>query len=151
MSTTQKIIAVLVYTLVIASSVYYLSPTKTIEVTKIETQVVIKEVQASKTHTKSVVQTNKDGSSTSVTETDNTTDTTTNASSETKSEVSKEVVRASNGPTIGALVGLDVTNPAGGYIFAGQISFPIPLLPVSIVLQGATNKTVMAGLTLRLP
>lgn len=151
MSTQQKVLILAVYSLVLASTVYFLSPTKTVTVTKTEIKEVIKEVQASNTHYKQTIKKNKDGSSLTETIADNTTNTTTDSTSETKTETTKEVTRSSNGPTIGVLAGLNVTRPQDGYFFAGQISFPVPILPIALVVQAASNKTAMLGLTLKLP
>lgn len=151
MTTPQKLLAVAIYSLLLASTVYYLSPTKTITVTKTEIDETSKQKSKSKTHSKSIIETHPDGTSTTTTVADNSTDTNTDTNLDIKSETSKEVTRAQNGPTIGVLAGLNITHPQDGYFFAGQISFPVPILPVSIILQGATNKTAMLGLTLKLP
>ena len=151
MSTSQKVLVAVFYTLLVASASCYLSPTKTVTVTKTETVVVTKTVEAINSHTKTVTRTRPDGTATTITISDNSSNTITDSDLETKTEITKEVTRASNGPSIGALVGLDITSPASGYFFAGQISFPVPILPVSLILQGATNKTAMLGLTLKLP
>lgn len=151
MSTTQKILALAVYSLVLASFVYFLSPTKTLTVTKIEVKEVIKEVEASKTHTKTVMNTHKDGTSTTIIIADNDTNTTIDTNKDTKTEITKEVTRSSNGISIGLLRGINVSDLSSKYFYAAQVSLPITILPVSIVLQAATNKTVMLGLTLKLP
>lgn len=148
---TKKIVIGLVYTLVIVSATYYLSPTKTITQTKTVTVEVASKQTESNTHSKTVEEVRSDGSKTTTTIVDNTTDSVFNKSKNINTETSKTVERSRNGMSIAVLAGLDVTNPSSGYIFAGQVAFPIPILPISILLQAQSNKTGLIGLELKLP
>lgn len=148
---TKKILIGLVYTLVIVSTTYYLSPTKTITKTETKTMEVVREVQASNTHTKTIERTKPDGTKTTITDTTNSTNTSTDTDLASDTSTEKTVERSKNGMSVALLAGLDVTNLQGGYIFAGQVALPLPILPISILLQGQSNKTGMIGLELKLP
>lgn len=141
MSNSQKVLALAVYSLILASAVYYFSPSKIVTVTKTEIKEVVKEVQASNTHTKTVVRTHRDGTQTTVTVADNSTNTVTDSNTETKIETSKTIERAQDGVTIAALAGVDTSNLSKGFVYGASVSKPI-LGPISLGAWFLTSGTI---------
>lgn len=112
---------------------------------KVITKTVTVEVEKKqeKTNTVIVKVTKPDGTVTETT----TTNTETNTETKTKDKSETIVQNKKQSLHISALAGLDVTNPAGGFVFGAHVSKQI-LGPVSIGLFGLTNKTVGASIGL---
>lgn len=106
--------------------------------TKVETKVVTVEVEKTKVVEKKVIveKVNPDGSKTTVTTVDTNTETQTDTN--TNSTTIKENKKSSL--NVYAMGGLDVSNPANGFIVGAHVSKQL-LGPVSIGLFGFTNKT----------
>lgn len=106
--------------------------------TKVETKTVTVEVEKTKVVEKKVIveKTNPDGSKTTVTTVDTNTETQTDSTSNTTT------VKENKKSTLNvyAMGGLDVTNPANGFIVGAHVSKQL-IGPISIGLFGFTNKT----------
>lgn len=126
----------------------FLIPQKIVTQTKTVTVEVEKEKQDTNTHTETVDKILPDGTKTITTVTDTSTKTTTTESNSTKTDTKSETTYAKDGVTISALAGIDVTNPAKGFVYGASISKPI-LGPISFGAFGLTNGTVGVSLGLK--
>lgn len=106
--------------------------------TKVETKTITVEVEKTKVVEKKVIveKVNPDGSKTTVTTVD------TNTETQTDTNTNSTTVKENKKSTLNvyAMGGLDVTNPANGFIVGAHVSKQL-LGPVSIGLFGFTNKT----------
>jgi hypothetical protein len=111
--------------------------------TKVETKTITVEVEKTKVVEKKVIieKVNPDGSKTTVTTVD------TNTETQTDTTSNSSTVKETKKPSLNvyAMGGLDVTNPANGFIVGAHVSKQL-LGPISIGLFGFTNKT--AGVSL---
>lgn len=144
----KKLIGGIVLAALLIAIGRFTAPEKVRVETKTITVEVEKEKQATDTKTKTVENDNKDGSKTITTVTDTSTHTTTNTDIDTKSDSVKETTYAKDGVTISALAGIDVTNPSKGFVYGASLSKPI-LGPISIIVEGQSNKVISVGLGLK--
>lgn len=109
------------------------------EKVKVETKTV--EVEKVKEKIKTVVVKNPDGSSTTTTIVDR------DSSKGKETDTTKEVDNKKSSTSISALAGIDITNPAKGYVFGAHVSKRL-LGPIEFGVFGLTNGTagISAGL-----
>lgn len=145
MSNKTKVGIVIVYTIVVATTAYYLAPQKI----KIEKEIVTVEVEKKKQEVskdkeyekKTTTKKNADGSSVTETVTKITDKTKTKEQEEkekaSKESETKEITKSSGTTSVSILTGVDVTKP-GGLIYGASINRSI-LGPITIGLFGMSN------------
>lgn len=122
----------------------FTTPDKIVTQTKIVTVTDEKSVTDKKVDstTKITEVKNKDGTVTTVTEIDSHSDTNRQKEKDTSivDEETKTVENNKSSLNVSVMAGLDVTNPAGGYIIGGQITKRM-LGPITLGVWGLSNKT----------
>lgn len=135
----KNVIIVLVLMTTAFSVGRFLTPAK-IEIQKETVEVVKKEVQEKKVIVEII---KPDGTKTTTT----TVDTNTQVTKDKTTDESKVVTAQTSKLNVNAMAGLDITNPAKGFVFGAHISKQI-LGPISLGAFGMTNKVV--GMTVGL-